>query len=83
MKTTVTFTSTLDPQLMKWVDHIAKSKKRTRRAVLEDAIKRYKRDLAREHLERDFKRFANDPDIVEIAEWGMKDYAQMLKDFDA
>lgn len=83
MKTTMTFTSTMSPELMQWVDSIAKAKKRTRRAVLEEAIKRYKRALAREYLEEGFKKFANDPDIIEMAEWGMKDYAQLLKDFDA
>ena len=83
MKTTTTFTSTMSPELMQWVDNLAKNKKRTRRAVLEEAIRRYKRDLAREYLEEGFKRVANDPDIREMAEWGMEDYVRMLKDFDA
>lgn len=83
MKTTTTFTSTISPELIQWMDSIAKAKKHTRRAVLEEAIKRYKRDVAREYLEEGFKRAANDPDVVEMAEWGMGEYAKMLKSFDA
>ncbi|MDO8514647.1 MAG: hypothetical protein Q7S50_03830 [bacterium] len=83
MKTTTTFTSTISPELIRWMDSIAKSKKRTRRSVLEEAIKRYKRDVAREYLEEGFKRAANDPDVVEMAEWGMGEYAKMLNSFDA
>ena len=83
MKTTVTFTSTMSPELMRWVDSIAKAKKRTRRAVLEEALRKYRHALESEKLRKDFESIANDPDIIEMAEWGMSDYAQMLKGFDA
>ena len=83
MKTTMTFTSTLSPELLKWVDSIARAEKRTRRGILEEAIKHYQRQLASDKLRRAFESIADDPEIVEMAEWGMKDYARMLKDFDA
>jgi len=83
MKTTTTFTSTISPELIQWVDSVAKTRKRTRRAILEEAVKRYQRDLMRDQLREGFKRAANDPDMTELAEWGMADYAKMVDSFDA
>ena len=83
MKTTTTFTSTIAPEIIKWVDEVAKAKKLTRRSVLEDAVKRYRHELTRQYLKEGFQRAANDPDIIELTEWGMGDYARMLDHFDA
>lgn len=78
MKTTLTFTSTISPKLIAWVDKRARAKKLTRRAILEEAIRRYQRDSASEVLKEGFARAAQDPDMLELAEWGMNDYAQMI-----
>ena len=83
MKTTTTFTSTMSPDLIRWVDSLARAKKKTRRSVLEDAIKLYKRQLTQEHLRKGFERAANDPEILELVEWGMGDYARMLSSLDS
>lgn len=74
---TATFTSTISPELITWLDRRAKAEKRTRRAMLEEAIKRYRRDVAKDALKEGFERVANDPDMVELAEWGMDDYAKL------
>ncbi len=78
MKTIVTFTSTISPEAIAWVDTIARTEKRTRRAVLEEAIKRYQRDSTRRALKEGFERAARDPDMLELAEWGMGDYQDVL-----
>lgn len=78
MKTTLSFTSTISPKLIGWVDQRARAEKRTRRAVLEEAIKRYQRDAARESLKKGFERAALDADMLELAEWGMDDYAHIV-----
>ena len=78
MKTT-TFTSTISPQLNDWLAAYAKQTDRTRRAVLEDALLRYKADAIRASLRADFAKVANDPDLLEMAEWGMNDYAAIVK----
>ena len=78
MKTTTTFTSTISPELIKWVDKIAKTKKRTRRAVLEEAVKRYQRELVTASLKEGFERAARDPEILELAEMGVGDYARFI-----
>ena len=78
MKTTATFTSTFSPQLMAWVDRVAQKKKQTRRAILEEAVSRYQRELARESLKKGFECAIADADMLELAEWGMDDYQNLL-----
>lgn len=74
---TVSFTSTISPQLLNWVDSEAKKQKRTRRHLLEEALIAFKRTKMREG----FARAAKDRDIIEMAEWGIDDYAQALSRF--
>lgn len=75
---TATFTSTIAPDLIKWIAARARVEKRTRRAVLEDALKRYQKDVMRTNLREGFMRAAQDPDMLELAEWGMDDYASVV-----
>jgi len=78
MKTTASFTSTISPELIAWVDKRARSQKRTRRAVLEEALKNYQRDAMKNVLKEGFARAARDADILELAEWGMDDYKRLV-----
>ena len=78
MKTIATFTSTIAPEVIAWVDKVARDKKKTRRAILEEAVAAYKRDLTRVSLIEGFKRAAGDPEMLELAEMGVGDYARML-----
>ncbi|MBM3260982.1 hypothetical protein FJY93_01045 [Candidatus Kaiserbacteria bacterium] len=71
---TVTFTSTISPSLIAWLDAEAKKAKRTRRDMLEEALIAFKRVKMREG----FVRAAKDADIVEMAEWGMDEYSKMI-----
>jgi hypothetical protein len=74
---TVSFTSTISPQILDWLDTQAKRQKRTRRDILEEALISFKRISMREG----FERAAKDKDIIEMAEWGIDDYAQTLSRF--
>jgi predicted transcriptional regulator len=78
MKTTASFTSTISPKLIEWVDKRAQSQKRTRRAILEEALKSYQRDAVRGVLKKGFERAAHDADILELVEWGMDDYRRLV-----
>ncbi|MBI4093914.1 hypothetical protein HY417_03035 [Candidatus Kaiserbacteria bacterium] len=78
MKTTTSFTSTISPELIAWVDRRARTQKRTRRAVLEEALKNYQREAMRNVLKEGFARAASDSDILELVEWGMDDYKQLV-----
>ena len=78
MKTTASFTSTISPALIAWVDKRARSQKRTRRVILEEAIKNYQRDAMRSVLKEGFERAARDADMLELVEWGMDDYKRLV-----
>ncbi|OIO50725.1 hypothetical protein COZ83_00180 [Candidatus Kaiserbacteria bacterium CG_4_8_14_3_um_filter_50_23] len=78
MKTAVSFTSTISPKLIEWVDKRARSQKRTRRVILEEAIKSYQRDAVRSVLREGFERAARDADMLELVEWGMDDYKRLV-----
>ena len=78
MKTTATFTSTISPELIAWVDSRAEAEKRTRRSILEEALRSYQREMMRSVLKAGFARAATDADLLELAEWGMNDYAQII-----
>ena len=78
MKTTATFTSTIAPEIIAWVDKTARAKKKTRRTILEEAVMRYKRELTRQSLTEGFKRAANDPEMFELAQMGVDDYVRMV-----
>ena len=78
MKTAVSFTSTISPKLIEWVDKRARSQKRTRRVILEEAIKSYQRDAVRSVLREGFEQAARDADMLELVEWGMDDYKRLV-----
>lgn len=77
MKTT-TFTSTISPQLLSWVTNYANQTKKTRRDVLEEALNKYRTDEIRQRMQADFKRASKDKQTIELAEWGMDDYHEIL-----
>ncbi len=78
MKTTISFTSTISPELIAWVDKRARIEKRTRRGILEEAIKIYQRDATKKILTDGFARAARDADMFELVEWGMDDYKKLV-----
>lgn len=68
---TPVFTTTFDRNLLAWVDSETKIQAKTRRDVLESAVRLYKRERMREG----FLKAAQDADILEMAEWGMREFA--------
>lgn len=74
MKST-TFTSTISARALDWLNEESKKQKRTRRAILEEALLTYKREMMR----KGFRADAANPDILELAELGMDDYAKLLR----
>jgi len=79
VKNTKTFTSTISPELLGWLNEYSKQTKQTRRELLEDAIIRYRRDIKRKEMKKGFKRILADVSVVEFAEWGMDDYSNIVK----
>ncbi len=79
---TVTYTSTLPNVVMEEVVEYAKKKKISKNKVIEIALKRLLEEEIKNELRESFKKIADDPEMLEMAEWGMGDYAEQLKKFD-
>ena len=79
---TVTYTSTLPNAVMEEIVEYAKKKKISKNKVIEMALKKLLEEEIKNELRESFKKIADDPEMVEMAEWGMEDYAKQLKRFD-
>ena len=75
---TATFTSTISPQLLNWMKEYADQTNQTRRAILENALTQYKKEEIRQKMRADFKRAAADKETIDLSEWGMEDYNEMV-----
>lgn len=77
-----TYTSTLPSLVMEEVVEYAKKKKISKNKVIEIAVKKLLEEEIKNELMESFKKIADDPDMIEMAEWGMEDFAEQLKRFD-
>ena len=82
MKPAVIFTNKISVDLMNWLKKHSVSTKKTKRAIIEEALSNYRDEVIRSHMVEDFKRAAKDPEIVGMAEEGMSVYLEQLKRFD-
>ncbi len=76
---TTTFTSTINPDSLAWATDYAEQSNKTRREVFEEAIDAYRQKKTKSLLKESFTRIAQDMDTVEMAEWGMSDYAKVIQ----
>jgi 5'-deoxynucleotidase YfbR-like HD superfamily hydrolase len=73
------FTSTLSPALLDWLRGYSKEKGKTKRAILEEALVRYRRQEEKKAFAKSFKRAAKDPEMLIMAEEGLADYLEQIK----
>ncbi|HEY9342695.1 MAG TPA: hypothetical protein VIQ23_14010 [Hanamia sp.] len=79
---TVTYTSTLPDVVMEEVVEYARKKNISKNKVIEIALKKLMEEEIKNELMESFKKIANDPEMIETAEWGMREYSEQLKNFD-
>jgi hypothetical protein len=75
---TATFTSTISPQLLSWMAKHAKETKKTRRLILEEALTKYRTEEVRLKMKADFVRVSKDKEVLDLTEWGMNDYHNIV-----
>ena len=80
--TATVFTSTISTELDAWLHVYAKKLKTTRRSIIERALENLRHEIKREEFRKGFQRMANDKEMIEMAEWGLADYAKQLKQYD-
>ena len=82
MKKQITYTSTLPDDLISQVNEYAEKYQMTKNKVIEVALRQYFFEQKRKEYEESFARIANDPEVVELAEMGMEDYADLIRKYE-
>lgn len=82
MKKAKVYTNTLPEEVLEMVNdysikyHVPKNK------VVETALRRFFFEKKREEFREGFKKMANDPEIIEMAEEGIGDYLEILERYE-
>ncbi len=77
-----TFTSSLPDELLQELAKVSSELKLPKNKIIEKALSIYLEQLDRAAYEKSYKRMANDPDMLAMAEEGMADYFEQLKKLD-
>ena len=78
MKTNITFTSSINSVVMKRLRGYADKYKMPKNKIIETALNNYFDELRRSEYITSFKRANTDPELLEMAEEGFKDYLRIL-----
>ncbi|MEP6583271.1 MAG: hypothetical protein ABJA90_03345 [Ginsengibacter sp.] len=78
----VTYTSTLPNVVMEEVAEYAKKKKISKNKVIEIAVKKLLEEEIRHELRNTFELASNNKELTEMAEWGLGDYLEQIKEFE-
>jgi hypothetical protein len=79
MKKQITYTSTLPGDLITQVNEYAEKYKLSKNKIIEEALRKFLFEAKRKEYEESFARISNDPEVVELAEMGMEDYAELIR----
>ena len=82
MKKQITYTSTLPDDLISQVNEYAAKYKVSKNKIIEKALRKFLFEAKRKEFQEGFKRLANDPEIEELAEMGMADYAELIRKYE-
>lgn len=82
MGTPITYTSTLSPQLMTWLDAYASKEGLSKKAVIEEALTLFQIQTKKKKMAEMFKRASGDPEMLDLAEAGLDDYSEQLKTYE-
>lgn len=77
-----TYTSTLPSVVMEEVVEYAKKKKISKNKVIEIAVKKLLEEEIKNELRHTFILAANDKELMEMAECGLGDYLEQLKEME-
>jgi hypothetical protein len=78
----ITYTSTLPSMVMEEIVEYAKKKKISKNKVIEIAVKKLMEEEIKNELRRTFTLAENDKELLEMAEWGLGDYLEQLKEME-
>jgi len=77
-----TFTSSLPQEVLDELNRVSTERNQPKNKILEESLKMYFEELEKQKYIESFKRLRNDPEMIAIAEEGMADYSEQLKQYD-
>lgn len=77
-----TFTSSLPDELLEALAKEAKDLKVPKNRLIEKALTLYLRELKKARYANSFRRASQGEEVINMAEEGMADYFEMLKEYD-
>jgi hypothetical protein len=82
MKKVKTYTSTLPDDVMGMVREYSMKYKVPKNKIVEKALRRFFFEMKREEYREGFKKMANDPEMIEMAEEGIDDFREIMERYD-
>ncbi|MES1218041.1 MAG: CopG family transcriptional regulator [Bacteroidota bacterium] len=73
------YTSTLPIELKEDLEVYATRHKVSKNKVIEKALKKFLMEERKKTYAETFKKANNDPEMISMADWGLDDYLQQLK----
>ena len=78
----VTYTSTLPHVVMEEIVEYSRKYNLSKNKVIEIAVKKLLEEEIKNDLRESFKKISANTEMLEMAEWGMEEYAEQLKKMD-
>ena len=76
------YTSSLPLELKEELEEYATRYKISKNKVIEKALKKYLEEDRKKLYADSFKKANNDPEMISMADWGLEDYLQQLKNLE-
>lgn len=77
----ITFTTTISPEILQWLKNKAKQDKKTICAILEESVSLYRIEEKRQQLKETFQRANRDPKMLAMAEESLQDSNEQFISF--
>ncbi len=77
-----TFTSSLPDELLDTLAKMARELKMPKNKLIEKALQHYFEQIEKTQYANSFKRAANDPEMLELAEEGIEDWFRILEELE-
>ncbi len=76
------YTSSLPLELKEELEEYATRHKISKNKIIEKALKKYLEEDRKKLYADSFKKANNDPEMISMADWGLEDYRQQLKNLE-
>lgn len=68
------FTTTLPSSTLSWLDEVAKESRQPKSRILEDALRMYQAEYARQRIVESYQNASDDAEMMELANVGLSEW---------